>query len=76
MTSREVFFPPGSTSFCAVMVGYLGSKKIQLNKINKDDHSRILIVDANIDDQNFVLTFTTQTQNQNKLTLFVSLINY
>ena len=37
------------------MIGYLGSKKVQLNKINKDDHGRILIVDANIDDQNFVL---------------------
>ena len=37
------------------MIGYLGSKKFQLNKINKDDHGRILIVDANIDDQKFVL---------------------
>ena len=33
----------------------MGSKKIQLSKINKDDRGRILIVDANIDDQNFVL---------------------
>ena len=37
------------------MIGYLGSKKFQLNKIDKDDHSRIIIVYANIDDQNFVL---------------------
>ena len=37
------------------MIGHLGSKNFQLNKINKDDHGRILIVDANIDDQNFVL---------------------
>ena len=37
------------------MIGYLGSKKFQLNKINKDDHGRILIIDANIDDQNLVL---------------------
>ena len=44
----EVFFSHGSTSFCGVMIGYLGSKKFQLNKINKDDHGRILIVDANI----------------------------
>ena len=51
----EVFFSHGSTSSCGVMIGYLGSKKFQLNKINKDDHGRILIVDANIDDQNFVL---------------------
>ena len=37
------------------MIGYLGSKKFQLNKINEDDHSRIIIVYANIDDQKFVL---------------------
>ena len=29
----EVFFPHGSTSSCGVMIGYLGSKKFQLNKI-------------------------------------------
>ena len=51
----EVFFSHGSTSSCGAMIGYLGSKKFQINKINKEDHSRILIVDANIDDQNFVL---------------------
>ena len=50
----EVFFSHGSTSSCGVMIGFLGSKKFQLSKINKDDHGRILIVDANIDDQNFV----------------------
>ena len=44
----EVLFSHGSTSSCSVMIGYLGSKKFQLNKINKDDHGRILIVDANI----------------------------
>ena len=37
------------------MIGYLGSKKFQLNKLNQDDHGRILIVDANTDDQNIVL---------------------
>ena len=51
----EFFLSHGSTSSCGVMIGYLGSKKFQLIKINKDDHGRILIVDANIDDQNFVL---------------------
>ena len=51
----EIFFSHGSASSCGFMIGYLGSKKFQLNKINKDDHDRILIVDANIDDQNFVL---------------------
>ena len=52
---REVFFSHDSTSSYGVMIGYLGSKKIQLNKINKDDHDRILIIDANIDDEIFIL---------------------
>ena len=51
----EVCFSHGSTGSCGVMIGYFGSKKVQLNKIKKDDHDRILIVDANMDDQNFVL---------------------
>ena len=45
----------GSTRSCGVMISYLGSKKFQLSKPNKDDHGRTLIVDANIDDQNLVL---------------------
>ena len=44
-----------SASSCGVMIGYLGSKRFKLSKINKDNHGRILIVNANIDDQNFVL---------------------
>ena len=51
----EAFFSHGSASSCGFMIGYLGSKKVQLNKINKDDHGIILIVGANTDDQNFVL---------------------
>ena len=47
MTSKERSF---SASSCGVMTGYLGSKKFQLDNINKDDHGRILIVDANIDE--------------------------
>ena len=54
------------------MIGYLGSKKFQLNKINKDDHGRILIVDANIDDQNFVLYnfYNANTESEQINTIF------
>ena len=50
----KVFFSHGSATSCGVMIGYLRSNNFQLGKINKDDHGRILIVDANIDDQNLV----------------------
>ena len=44
----------GFLSLTNSSIGYLGRKKFQLYKINKDYHGRILKVDANIDDQNFV----------------------
>ena len=68
----DVFFSHGSKTSCGVMIGYLGSKKFQLNKINKDDHGRILIVDANIDDQNFVLYnfYNANTESEQINTIF------
>ena len=54
------------------MIGHLGSKNFQLNKINKDDHGRILIVDANIDDQSFVLInfYNANTESEQINTIF------
>ena len=37
------------------MTGYLGSKKIKVNRTKKDNQGRILIVDADIDEGTFVL---------------------
>ena len=37
------------------MTGYLGSKKIKVNRIKNDNQGRILTVDADIDEDTFVL---------------------
>ena len=37
------------------MTGYLGSNKIEVNKIKNDNQGRILIADADIDEETFVL---------------------
>ena len=37
------------------MIGYLGSNKIKVNNIKNDNKGRILIVDADIDEETFVL---------------------
>ena len=37
------------------MIGYLGSNKIKVNSIKNDNQGRILIVDADIDEETFVL---------------------
>ena len=51
----ELFFLYGTINSCGVMVGYLGSNKIKVNKIKNDNQGRILIVDADIDKETFVL---------------------
>ena len=51
----ELFFSHGTTNSCSVMIRYLGGNKIKVNKIKNDNQSRILIVDADIDEQTFVL---------------------
>ena len=55
------------------MIGYLGSNKIKVNRIKNDNQGRILIVDADIDEETFVLI---NLYNVNNLKLFMSLINY
>ena len=37
------------------MIGYLGSNKIEVNRIKNDNQGRILIVDDDIDEETFVL---------------------
>ena len=45
----EVFFSHGTTSFCGVMIVYLGNKKFSVNKTCKDNNGRVLIIEAEID---------------------------
>ena len=51
----ELFFSHGTTSSCGVMIGYLGSKKFSVNKICKDNNSRVLIIEAEIEAGTFIL---------------------
>ena len=51
----ELFFSHGTTNLCDVMIGQLGSNKIKVNRIKNDNQGRILIVDADIDEETFVL---------------------
>ena len=44
------------------MIGYLGSKKIKVNIIKNVNQGRILIMDADIDEETFVLISLTDTE--------------
>ena len=52
---RRYFFSPGTRSSCGVMIGYLGNKKFLINRISKDNKKRILIIEADIETQAFIL---------------------
>ena len=68
----EVFSSHFSLNSCRFMIGYLGSLKFQLSKINEDDHGRILIVDASIDNQNFALInfYNANTESEQINTIY------
>ena len=44
------------------MIGYLGSKKIKVNIIKNVNQGRILIMDADIDEETFVPISLTDTE--------------
>ena len=44
------------------MIGYLGSKKIKVNIIKNVNQGRILIMDADIDEETFVLISLADTE--------------
>ena len=50
-----VFYSHGTSNSCGVLTAYLGSRKFILNKTLKDKRGRILILDANIDDVEYIL---------------------
>ena len=51
----RVIFPHGITSSCGVMICYLSKKKFLVNKICKDNNCRILIIEADIETETFIL---------------------
>ena len=60
------------------MTGYLGSNKIKVNTIKNDNQGRVVIVDADIDEETFVVInlYNANTARRNKLKPFLSSISY
>ena len=53
--SRTDIFSHGTANSCGVMIGFLGNKKIKCNKIRTDNNGRIIVLEAEIDDEIFLL---------------------
>ena len=51
----RIFFSHGTQSSCGVMIGFLGSITFSPKSICKDKNDRILIIEAEIDDETFIL---------------------
>ena len=51
----QVFFIHGSSNFCGVLPPYLGSISFSVKEQATDRNGRILILDATIDDEEYVL---------------------
>ena len=51
----RIFFSHGMQSSCGVMIGFLGSITFLPKSICKDKNGRILIIEAEIDDETFIL---------------------
>ena len=51
----KLLFSHGTTNSCRVMIGYLGSNKSKVNRTKNDNQGRIFIVDADVDEETFVL---------------------
>ena len=68
----ELFFSHGTTSSCGVIIGYLGSNKIKVNRIKNDNQEIILIVDADIDGETFVLInlYNANTETEQIKTIY------
>ena len=54
------------------MIGYLGSNKIKVNRIKNDNEGRIFIVDADIDEEKFVLInlYNANTETEQIKTIY------
>ena len=71
----EVFYSHGKSNSCSVLICFIGSKRLFIRNKLSDNNGRILILDVDIDDENFILinlynpnTEAEQLQNLSKLT--------
>ena len=51
----EVFYSYGKSNSCGVLICYIGSKRLFIRNKLSDNDGRILILDVDIDDENFIL---------------------
>ena len=68
----QIFFSHGTTNSCGVMIGFLGNKKINYNKIRMDNNDRIIFLEAEIDDEIFLLInlYNPNTEREQVKTLY------
>ena len=68
----ELFFSHGATNSCYIIIGYLSSNKIKVNRIKNDKQGRILIVDADIDDEIYLLInlYNANTETEQIKTIY------
>ena len=68
----QIFFSHGTTNSCGVMIGFLGNKKINYNKIRTDNNDRIIFLEAEIDDEIFLLInlYNPNTEREQVKTLY------
>ena len=73
----ELFFSHGNTNLYGVMIGYLGSNTIKVSRIKNDNQGRILTVDADINEETFVLInlYNASTETE-QIQVFISSISY
>ena len=50
-----LFFSHGSTNSCGVSIGFCGVKSLQIFDKKSDENDRILIIDAKVNDEKFLL---------------------
>ena len=69
----ELLYSHGTTNSCDVIIGYLGNRKIKANRIKNDNQGIILIVDADIDEDTFVLInlYNANTETEKIKTIYV-----
>ena len=60
----KLFFSHGNTNSCGFLIGYYGTKKIELINKKCDNYKRILLLEINIDDRLFVLINIYNANNE------------
>ena len=49
----QIFFSHGTANSCGIVIGFFGNRKVKCNKIGTDNNGRIIVLEAEIDDEIF-----------------------